>query len=425
VALEQLGFLTPSPAHEGRSTSTTLPYSIPANQAYSAGSAGLVSHSGDVSLTAGAKLQPAGAAFPGSFSYALYRVDDLAQQVTTLRLNLGSSSPGAQLGVVVYNWDYGSLGRWEPVYYGDAGQSSLTLDVSDGSFISAGSDMAFAVFCLAPDNVHVNSFVLSTALPNPDYDEIEVNDTIESANPLPSFPFTGLRGNIGVGGPYDGSADDYFSFTGNVGDMYRFTITPNTPSASFQPYAFDAEGVEIGEYITDPLGVVTLTVLITTSQVQPLVVNVYSEGLPTDYTLSGDQLFGHEEVEDNDTQAEANPQPAPVFTVNGSLGPAGTDDGDSTDWYRFTPGINDKPLLVMWYDTALMSFAFDTAPPQITDSNGTVVCIGQDGNAAFGIPETVVFNFESQVGGSPVMPLVVNLSPAAGSSSYWFERFPR
>lgn len=428
-ALGQLGTMQPSYRSGSRGVSTTLPVTVAATDSYlGAGGAGYITTSADVSLApSGMTLQPPGTTLPDSFSYIIYRIDDVAQLMSSLELSFGLTSPGAQVGVAAYNWGYGTLGRWEPLYFGPpAAGLNVPINALQADYTNAGGDVAFVIFCLSPSSLELQSLTLNAATVNPNYDELEPNDFIGTANPLPAFPFSGYRGNIGIGGQYDGSADDYFWFTGNVGDMCRFTITPAIPSPEFfRPFVFDSAGNETGEYLTDPsTGVVTLVVVITTNQLKPLMVNVWHTGaIATDYTIDGLVETTYGEQENNDSQLEANQQMGPVFYVNGNLGTGGN-DGDMTDWFSFTPAVGDKPILGLLYDTGTLMFDLDGAPPTITDQNGLVLCEGRDASEPpYLILDAIVFDFPAEITGAEAMPLVVNLNPVSGGSNYWLERF--
>jgi hypothetical protein len=446
AALAQLGMVAAGPDTAGdRGTSLALPHTIAANHEYSGpGDAGYIGHSLDVGLSPfGMSLAPSGPDYPNNFSYIIYRIDDLAQAQNTLDFSFGLLPPGAQVGVAAYNWAYGSLGRWEPLYLADAVDGLVvTFNGASSEYVSPGQDLVFALFCLHPDSLELESIEVTTSDPHPDYDEVEPNDVFDDfaasrplAGPLPAFPFTGWRGNIGSGGQYDGSVDDYFAFSGTVGEMYKFTITPEFPSAAFQPYAWDDDGFEIGEYITDPLtGAVTLTVLITSGQTQPLYVNVWHQGLATDYTIAGERVVGpldivpnYGEQEDNDDATNAQDLGVERFVLAGNIGQdAGfpfDHDGDRDDYYRFQADAGEQPMLVMWYDSANLPWDFPNFPPRVEDSVGTTVCFGEDAMAVYGIPDALVFRFPAPIDNTLEPPFTVNLEPPVGGSNYWFVRF--
>ena len=60
------------------------------------------------------------------------------------------------------------------------------------------------------------------------YGEVENNDDITSATPLPAFPFNAFTGSLGSNPPsypgYDGDSDDFFSFTAVEGQTYSFKL---------------------------------------------------------------------------------------------------------------------------------------------------------------------------------------------------------
>jgi hypothetical protein len=121
---------------------------------------------------------------------------------------------------------------------------------------------------------------------SPNYDEVEPNDDYTTPCPLPAFPFTGFRGNIGTAGPYNGGTDDYLSFQSQAGQTVGFTLTyPANALVEIVLVDSDDNFLEFG---TNNGNTASVVYTVEPSDVQPLMVDVYDFGDDSvDYTLSG------------------------------------------------------------------------------------------------------------------------------------------
>jgi len=357
AALSKLG-LSPL-AHQASSkrASATLPYNLDATQQYSgANGAGYVGNSSDVTFPGGpdgATLTPSTATYPDDFSYVIYRVDGISQQPTSLAVNMGLSSPNAEFGLALYNFAYGSTGRWEPIWYGPAsGSLLLPLDGGRTDYTSNGNSLAFVVFCFHPSSVSFHDFTLDTV-------------TL-GASPLSA----------------DLTAD---STGGNAPLTVNFNASGSTGSAGILGYAFDPEGN--GHFVQN--GVLpTFQHIYTQPGFYEALVQVTDRTYQTSYASVPIMVFpatGYDEVENNDNIAQANALPQIPFSgFRGSCGTGGAMDGDGLDWYSFSVLPGDTVFFRLNYDQEI---DYGQSPPvprvqlemQLQDANGNPLAFSDGG----------------------------------------------
>ncbi|MDQ3023169.1 MAG: hypothetical protein M3R04_02095, partial [bacterium] len=172
AALERLGMPVTSQSPQTgthvlpfKRASVVLPYNFAAAQPYAPGDAGYIGNSGDVVIApSDVTMAPTGSTFPDNFSYVLYRIDDITggQIPNLLQVELNPPFPGAQLGVAVYNWAYGSNGRWEPVFFGDHStlQDIDLVSVPGAVWTNASDDLAFVLFNIGSEPVSAVAITL-------------------------------------------------------------------------------------------------------------------------------------------------------------------------------------------------------------------------------------------------------------------------
>ena len=135
-------------------------------------------------------------------------LDSLTESDTVVSLN-GTHSFSENFGnIELYEWDIDGDGVFEvsgnqleagivdpvaPV----VGMHKVTLRVTD----EAGFTDTNSAWVMCWDTFNP-----------PDYNEVEDNDTYETAQQLPGVPFTGFRGNCGTGGANDGDDADWYEF---------------------------------------------------------------------------------------------------------------------------------------------------------------------------------------------------------------------
>lgn len=460
AALATLGALTPSNS-AGHQSAVLIPHTFDANKQYSkAGKSGYIGLSADAQVTSGSPpvghvdLNPPSSSFPGNFGYALYRVDGISQAVRTLKVTLGPSS--GMVGVGVYNWAYGSNGRWEPRFFAaPSPQFDVALDDLPGAdYIDFKGDLAFVVFCLRGSAVAIRGFELSdvssnqppfanvfaticsTPAPlvteldahnssddgtivkyrfdpeghnqwidngaNPvlqyiysepgpyiprvevtdnlgltsraaadavicepaSFDEVEDNDSFATAQDLPATPFSLFSGNVGVDGPNNGDAYDYFKFNASTGDKVAFQAyycrMPGSDEFNIGLGLYDSDDqvmtIAQGFYNWLPA---TLQYTIKDTDVPPFYLLVYN-GTGFSYSYFLGTLQDYSETEDNDAAESAQLLNNLVVLQqfdnwNGSLG-LGSDyqgnDGDDDDWYYFTAASGMTVNLDLDYNSA-------------------------------------------------------------------------
>jgi hypothetical protein len=317
VALSKLGMPAPSAPHAGSKTaSVVLPHFFDANQAYMVGDAGYIDYSAqDVAVTPGpppigsVDMFPSGTSYPGNFTYIMYRIDDIVGQTPgSLNANFGLTIGDA--GVAVYNWGYGSTGRWEPLYYGPAvGTVQVDLSSTPGAqWTNGGDDLAFCVFALNPALISLSSFQLEESGGN----QLPIADIVAN-------PSTGQA-------PLNVLLDASTSFD---------------PDGTIVNYQFDPEGT--GTFI-DNGGAPTFNYVYVNPGVYDAAVLVTDDD--GDAASFSTQVFvsptSYDEVENNDNTAEAQTLPATPFSnFSGNGGPGGPNDGDTEDWYTFTANPGD------------------------------------------------------------------------------------
>lgn len=369
-----------------KDVSVALPYNFPAEQQYAApGDAGyILSKNTQIpGALGGADMLPLGATYPDNLAYVVYRVDDISQDLGYLQLSFGLVLPGSQVGVAVYNWAYGANGYWEPLFYGDptAGVNIQLFGFPGEDFTNANDDLAFMVFCVNPASVNLSTVNIEPQPVNPGFDEVEPdNNDASTANVLPAFNFAGFTGNVGEGGVYDGGTFDVFAFSAAVGDTVTFTVTydpiadsqdqdgdPNTFDSGMGLILFDqlawdtqfASGVAWASGGTGGIAQLPYTLDGTESgQLYIAVVDGYFQTpVPaTNYTLSGSNSAiggNYDEVEPNNSDAEANPITFPLADFTGNIGEGGVYDGILyDDWYGFSANVGDTFDFQLTYDPA-------------------------------------------------------------------------
>ncbi len=353
AALESIGMPVSEqqrgvPAPVGKAASVVLPFTFEADRVYSAGDAGYIGSahtvfSGPPFNTA--DMSPPGAGFPDNFSYVLYRIDDVLEVPSNLTLSFGPTLPGQSIGVAAYNFAYGALGRWEPLYYGTADLGSVDADMSDPGwdFTNGGDDLAFIAFCLNPSQVSISSVMLGGGGGGP-------NDP----------PMAALRAN-------PDSSQVTFTATLDAGGSFD-------PDGTIANYRFDALGD--GNWV-DNGAVSTLDHKYTGPGVYKAQVEVMDNlgaASTAEVTVIAAPVL-YSEIEDNDDGTQANPLPGIQFSdFAGNIGLGGNYDGDEADWFTFSADAGDSvSFLVEFAQSADADFTVylldgglnDLAPPSI------------------------------------------------------------
>lgn len=336
--LAQAGFATPATVSvpQGKHTSIPLPWTVDSAYQYSGpGDAGYIAASSDVEFVPGpgfgddsAQLVPGGSTFPDNFSYIIYRFDDITQTPATLEMYL-NGAPSGEAGIALYNWNYGSKGRWEPVFYGDvsAGMVSAPLDQTPGaSWVNASNNLAFAVFAINPNVLDIAAFTMyDVPANNPPFADLFASP---GSGPAP------LLTTLDASGSFDFDFDDSITnYTFDPGDGTGTVDNGTTPTLDHTyllpgPYTASVTVMDEGGLT----GTAQTSVI-----VSPLV---------------------YDEIEDDDDMASAQqfPNAIPFSNFSGGCGIDGNNDGDDDDWFKFDASAGDKISLQCLYSAVDADF---------------------------------------------------------------------
>jgi len=357
--------------------STALPASFVASQQYvNPGDAGYYKMSSDVSFgPAGVDLTPAGTNYPGNFSYVVYRVDDVTQTPKSLAVDFGLQVPGAECGVAAYNWAYGSLGRWEGLYYGSpSGQLNVNLDIPGADFTNAGDDLAFVVFCFNPSAIELADFTLSdlSVQDFPPYAEVDANPGSGQVPLNVTLDGSNSSDDLGIADyQFDPEGDGNWVDQGMIPTLDH---TYNTPGA-----------------YTAKIKVTDTSAQSSTSQTTVIV-------SPATY----------DEKENNDDMASANTLPSiPFQNFSGNCGTGGNYDGDTDDWFTFPANTGDSIYFTLPYGANADMYI------ELWDSSGN----GFPLTSGFGNPATLQYTF----GGFEQAPYFLHVVCDIDQSDYFLN----
>jgi hypothetical protein len=166
------------------------------------------------------------------------------------------------------------------------------------------------------------------------YDEVEDNDTRDTAMTLPNLPFSGFNGDIGPAGFNDGDTGDWYKLTVGTERVCELRLTPYSGNQLpyIELYAADGETLRDSyyetteQYVGDTLEPGTYFLFIGS-------VSGYCHYVLDGYVRTPMGTF--DEVENNDTHLTGNVlPPLPVNDWRGSLGSSDSFyDCDHGDWY--------------------------------------------------------------------------------------------
>jgi hypothetical protein len=359
------------PTDGARDASVWLPQVVDAGLEYTpAGQVGWVAKSDSVTTgPGGAFFAPSGSTFPDNFAFIVYRYDDLWEFDKPQTVKLEASAHSGNIGVAMYNWAAGTLGRWEPVYYGPAEPLlSLPLNANGTDFTNAEGNLAFVVFGLAPATLELTRVTVSNSATN-------------------IAPWAQLvAGSIKVGTPATLDAS-------NSGDM----------DGSVVKYEFDPEGngswIDNGnsplfQYSYSATGMYTAKVRVTDNEGKTGFGQLMVLAMPATYS----------ELEGNDDLAQANTLPAiPFADYAANCGETGGNDGDTVDIYSFDAAAGEAVTFTML--TANQSCTMQVS---IVDANNDTLAF------ASGFPTNVHY----EVTGTEALPLYLRVDTFAQDSDY-------
>jgi hypothetical protein len=198
------------------------------------------------------------------------------------------------------------------------------------------------------------------------YGEVENNDSIPSATPLPAFPFSSFTGSQGSNPPgypgYDGDSDDYFSFTAEEGQAYSFKLDYSGATMQAGMNFYDSTGTLIMASGTYPGAEVSHTFV--AGEAGVAIIEVVAVSGYGDYALKG--------INGSPPQADLTADPrngdvplSPNFDASGSVGSIVKYEFDFLGDGTFVDNLND-PTISFTYDTP----GVYSAAVRVTDSNG-------------------------------------------------------
>ena len=184
------------------------------------------------------------------------------------------------------------------------------------------------------------------------YDEVEDNDSPETAQTLPPL-FSNFEGSHSTGpgyAGYDGDGEDYFNMPGqHPGEHVQLECDYTNTTGEMSLDILDGGDQHVA-FSDGTAGKVTLDyVLGSADSGGPYVIEVWDT---TGQHYGDYKLNGHfySEVEDNDSQATA--QTLPAFPINEFYGSQGTGagypgyDGDQNDYFKLNGGSAGQTLNV-------------------------------------------------------------------------------
>jgi hypothetical protein len=266
-------------------------------------------------------------------------------------------------------WDSGQNDGMAQVEFGSNGVAQL-------SYTFDGSETWPYYFVIQNIGAPHTDYAIDAGGPNPNYDEVEDNDSGATANPL-TFPLTGWAGSAGLGGAYDSDFRDHYTFDAQPGGSVDLTVLYDPAAdwdgtAGFAISIVDqlyvdtngADGLTVADFGSG--GVAQLTYTFDGTETAPyyLVVTNLNPGEVkpgTDYFIDGTLSDGYDETEDNEggfADYLAEYDSSGSFSWLCSFGSAPNYpgyDGDDEDWHVFAASgfefaVGETATLDAFYD---------------------------------------------------------------------------
>jgi hypothetical protein len=305
------------PASGAHGASAWLPQAINAGLQYDpTAEVGWMAKSGNVTVgPSGAQLAPAGTAFPDNFAFIIYRYDNLWDFDVPLAVKLEAAAGSTgNVGVAMYDWAAGNLGRWEPVFYGPAESLlSLPLNADGTDYTNAEGNLAFVVFCLGPATL----------------DLTQVTVTNYATNIAP-YAQVSLEGSARVDSPVTFNA----SQSGDMdGSLAKFEFDPENTGTWI-----DNGSSPMFEHTYSAIGMHTAKVRVTDNEGKTGPTQLSVLAMPVSYN----------ELEGNDLPLEANSLPSiPFENFSANCGDTGGNDGDQVDIFSFEAEAGEELTFTM------------------------------------------------------------------------------
>jgi hypothetical protein len=310
----------------------------------------------------------------------------------------------------------------------DGDQITYQYSATNGSITGSGPSVIFNAPDVSADEVvtvnvtvsdiHGNSsqgYTEVTVHPYFNLQEIENNDERAQSQHLSGLNFK-LSGNIGVGGDNDGDQTDFYILDAvQPGSRFKLTLTYNSTLSdlSFEIVNEDFSIFQFGQGDGD---VLELGMVVRSLEPGPYYVVVANYTGNSDYELVCEELKDYDEVEDNDSAAEATPLPGfdpdPDWLFwTGTLGPDPDDPaGDGEDWLQFSPATGDDIHFDVYFDPSLGNIGV-----KMLDANGNVLETSDDLGGVMSIGHVFV--------AGEAAPAYLKLALTSGYTPYWINGY--
>lgn len=312
-------------------------------------------------------------------SYAVFRYTGNTGETPRYFFLEMAPDPSAQYSVYVVT--YGAIPVWDQLgsFVGEPGNNGIPLELP-GNTVSPNGNVYVAVVVADQFTVTLTNSRVSETF------EHENNDGTGQANQIPliagssGFDITGQIGSGDPEGDTDGDNADWFYIDAPSGGLVLFTLSYTNSTGQVDSYLYGSDGTTeldsgnvdyADEYIVEnlPAAGPYYLKLACTSGYASYVVRAWFDG----------GVYG--ETEDNDNHSSGNPLIGSTTfePLSGEIGPAGTNDGDTEDWFFFSGSSQSLLQLKLYADDK-------SAVPQIDlyAADGTSLLVtGQEENEYF------------------------------------------
>jgi hypothetical protein len=238
----------------------------------------------------------------------------------------------------------------------------------------------------------VSDYSLSVSKADPGYDELENNDSSQTAQALTSLPVEDFLGSIALFG-YDGDNADFYSFTASEKDLFTFSLDYDFFANNVYLELLNGVGSRI--YISDQGNPGSRTYN-WSFKAGSYFLKISSNNSPGDYSLGVSKVAGeYDELEENDTLGDAKPLASEVLVdFDGHVGQFGY-NGDTNDYQFFNLVASADVQYTLTYDSGQGNVHFfllnQAGMPISQDTAGNPGTRTVSGNAASGTSYLRVF----------------------------------
>ena len=229
--------------------------------------------------------------------------------------------------IVYFEWDVDSDGSWD--HEGDFATAGIVDSIS---FTPGYHEVTLRVTDENGGTATASATVLCwDTFDPPAYNEVEDNDTSETAQQLPGVPFTGFTANIGEGGANDGDIEDWYTFE-TYFDTKTWVWLQMDNAINLYTELYDQYGNIVNE-AGGPGSFINLETQLTAGRYFLKVDASRTMGQETDYTLEVNDSF---------------PNEAPVAFLNAL--PATLAQGDDITLMAHQSYDPDGDVVEYWFD---------------------------------------------------------------------------